>query len=149
MPESNQMSFDDPMPQLAEAIRGLELAPLQTPVEQMCFAAGFEAGRKRAGTWLRVGAMIALAAGAIVVWDHRPAQHLQSPNYVKRITQTEHDGGTLSEQTFSTVTTATNLRLRQAVLSEGWDALPPSAGADSPPLRPLESLPPDSRQPRT
>jgi hypothetical protein len=149
MPETEPMSLDDPMQQLAEAIGGLELAPLQTPIEQMCFAAGFEAGRKRAGTWRRIAAMIALSAGATIAWDHRATPTSHAPNYAERITDSKASTSPIAERTFSPVITAANLRLRQAVLSNGWDALPASAGEETAPPRPLQSMPSDPHLPRT
>ena len=148
MRESEPLNFDDPLPELASAIAGLELAPLQTPIEQMCYVAGFEAGRKRAGAWQRIAAIVALAAGVTIAWDHRPAEPSRSHDYVKR--SNEMNGGSLSsaERRFSPVTAAANLRLRQAVLSAGWDALPQSAGDQPAPPRPLESLSSDGQLPR-
>ena len=149
MSETERMSFDDPIPQLADAFRGLELAPLQTPMEQMCYVAGFEAGRKRAGTWRRIAAMIALAAGGMVAWDRWPAQHSRAPEIVRRTDDSKLAAPSSAEQTFSPVITADNLRLREAVLSQGWDALPAPASDEPPPPRPLETLPSDSHLRRT
>jgi hypothetical protein len=140
MPESTPMSFDEPMPNLAKAIRNLELAPLQTPLEQMCYIAGFEAGRKRAGAWRRIAAIIALAAGVTIAWEHRSAEPSRTRDYVKLSNETNREGPSSAERSFSPATTSANLRLRQAMLSAGWDALPQSAGDQTAPPRPLESL---------
>jgi hypothetical protein len=134
--------IDAPEDDIEAALRDLKLAPLSGGAEeQLWYTAGFAAGRRRARVWQSAAAGLALLTGASMLW--RPAQNptsrepiasthvVQEPNRntppelppVRPLATIEH--------TPDMPISVAQLRLRDALLERGADALPATAAGDS------------------
>jgi hypothetical protein len=129
------MSEEDVDPanrELAEALGGLALAPVRTAPEQMWFAAGVEAGRRRARAWQAAAAGLAVVMSLMATLD-RPAAPAERVVYVERPTATAAALATAG--TIEPPSPISQLRLREAVLRGGVSALPASPSGPRQPLR--------------
>lgn len=123
--------------ELADSLKGLQLAPMQTSSQQIWYQAGFQVGRRRANAWRAVAGIVAVAALAVQVWAPRPA-----PLAVERIVYVPQGGPARAtivppREEEGPMRSTAALRLRNAIIEDGWDAMPHvHGGADGePPLR--------------
>jgi hypothetical protein len=141
---SEPQPLDPANRELAEALESLRLAPTQANQRDIWYRAGMEAGRKRTNAWRMAAAIMTLAAGAMVMHAR-----IVGPAVVDRVVYVYPAGAALVHAMYSNDApllpnfSAANLRLRNAVLQNGPDALPMSVGAseEGPSLRPGMSLP--------
>ncbi|MDB5303229.1 MAG: hypothetical protein JWM97_778 [Phycisphaerales bacterium] len=134
--------IDAPEDDIEAALRDLKLAPLSGGAEeQLWYTAGFAAGRRRTRLWQSVAAGLALLTGASMLW--RPAQNPTSHEPIAS-TQVIHEPNrnappelppvrplTSIDQTPDAPISVAQLRLRDALLERGADALPATAAGDS------------------
>ena len=137
----DEESIDPADRELAESLRGLQpaAATAQASPQRIWYEAGFQAGRRRANVWRAVAAMIALVAGAAIVWQDRS---VPSVSYVNRGAPAAivNRAPSAADESSSPVLSAAYLKLRDAVVQDGWKALPPPSGRNGePPLRAWQS----------
>jgi hypothetical protein len=126
------------------ALRDLKLAPLSGGAEeQLWYSAGFAAGRRRARLWQSAAAGFALLAAASMLW--RPAQN-PTPQEAVVSTHDIHELNRIAspelppirprppamiDPTPDAPISVAQLRLRDALLEHGADALPATAAGDA------------------
>jgi hypothetical protein len=132
-------SLDGAERELAEALGSLQPAPIRTSQREIWYEAGFQAGRRGQGVWKGMAAMLMLLSGSLLISDRRPA-----PTASERIVYVRQEPPALSkavptaEQNRSIALAVENLRLRDAIIRDGWNALPiaRSGGGSSQSSRP-------------
>jgi hypothetical protein len=125
-------SLDAAARELAEALGGLELAPVPTSQSQLWYRAGYEAGGRRARTWRAVAASVALVGTMAVLYGryemHPPGRLSDEARPVVVTTkQPERPTEVQNVPAFS----ASQLQLRDAMLQSGLKALPLPATSTS------------------
>ena len=130
--------------ELEKALGGLRLAPFAPDVEQLWYRAGLAAGRRRARIWQAVAAAVALAAAGAVTWRPKP-----TPVFVDRVVTVRQDvptepvrALTAAEDAPAPIVSADYLRLRDAVVQKGLDAVPPMAIGAGEAASPVRAWPP-------
>jgi hypothetical protein len=78
--------LNPPEKELAEALQGLQLAPLKIPAHRIWYEAGLRVGRKRARRWCAVAVTTALIAMMLMIrWRQAPAT-VQRVVYIRQDT---------------------------------------------------------------
>jgi hypothetical protein len=77
--------LNPPEREFAEALQGLQLAPLHTSAHWIWYQAGLHTGRRRANAWCAIAATTTLAAALIFVWGR------QTPGPVERLVYVQQE----------------------------------------------------------
>jgi hypothetical protein len=77
--------LNSPEREFAEALQGLQLAPLHTSPHWIWYQAGLHTGRRRANAWCAIAATTTLVAALIFVWGR------QTPGPVERLVYVQQE----------------------------------------------------------
>ncbi|MDB5293530.1 MAG: hypothetical protein JWL69_4771 [Phycisphaerales bacterium] len=136
--------IDSPDEDIEAALRDLKLAPLSGGAEeQLWYSAGFAAGRRRARLWQSAAAGFALLAGASMLWrpaqnptSHEPVVSMHDMHELNRIVSPALSPirprlPAVIDTTPDAPISVAQLRLRDALIEHGADALPATAAGDA------------------
>jgi hypothetical protein len=124
MQENQFMSRDDE--DLARAISGLEPAPPGIEPLGIWYQAGLKAGRRKASRWRAAAAVSVLVLSLLLLRGR--------PNPARRIVYVYPPSPAPTQQAMKTGESssasiaAANLKLRDTLIENGWDALPRPTG---------------------
>jgi hypothetical protein len=107
----------------AEALQGLQLAPLHTSAHWIWYQAGLHTGRRRANAWCAIAATTTLVAALIFVWGR------QTPGPVERLVYVQQEPAPVAvvaapaEPVSATSLSVEYLRLCDETIHEGLEGL--------------------------
>jgi hypothetical protein len=113
--------------ELEQSLAKLRPSPGGIEVEELCFRAGFAAGRKGINVWRGVTAAVVILCGGMFVVRPSPG-----PVVVDRVASVQHEiarpeiGTAVQDQYLTAANDGAYLRLRSEVLEKGVNALPVS-----------------------
>jgi hypothetical protein len=113
--------LNSPEREFAEALQGLQLAPLHTSPHWIWYQAGLHTGRRRANAWCAIAATTTLVAALIFVWGR------QTPSPVERLVYVQQEPAPVAvvtapaEPVSTTSLSVEYLRLCDETIQEGLE----------------------------
>ncbi|HEX4793983.1 MAG TPA: hypothetical protein VH370_09335 [Humisphaera sp.] len=134
MPEEQDLEPRDD--ELIQALAGLQLAPANRPVRDIWYQAGVARGRRQTTVWRAISLCTMAAIAGLLLRGNQSSPSVVPSAYVHQSPPRPVAPVAAREQKPVPVFSAINMRLRDAVLEHGLEALPPSIdGGDEPAMR--------------
>jgi hypothetical protein len=136
--------LNDPLGEFVENLRALQPAPARTAERDIWYQAGVKAGRRRTAIWRAASVAFAITTVSLLTWSLRPAA---AP--LERIVYVRPDPPQPPPQVAAS-SSDSYARLRDAILRNGLDGLPPpdfNAGGEPIPHHAHRAFGPDEGPP--